>query len=328
MKVRSSYGLLCAALILALANSAFAQEFRATVRGRVVDSSQAALPGAMVNVVNQQTNEVATATTNQDGAYTIPFLRPGSYTLTVEMSGFQKYTRADMTLQVGQTADVNVTMPVAGVTEQVTVLSEAPLLETSRADRGTVIDSARIAELPLQSRSPMALAVLVAGVNYNAAGDLPPAVRQRRARVVVDERRIERQQRVPARRRPEQRQPGRQQHRLRAAGGSRAGNEDLDELVRRAVRPRRRRRRQHVAEVGHEFLPRRRLRLHAAQGAGRQLLPPQLAPVAENRSVHRPVPASSWTARSGRTRPSSCSTARNTGKARPRRCSARYRRRR
>ena len=73
-----------------------------------------------------------------------------------------------MTLQVGQTADVNVTMPVAGVTEQVTVLSEAPLLETSRADRGTVIDSARIAELPLQSRSPMALAVLVAGVNYNA----------------------------------------------------------------------------------------------------------------------------------------------------------------
>ena len=114
MKVRSSYGLLCAALILALANSAFAQEFRATVRGRVVDSSQAALPGATVNVVNQQTNEIATATTNQEGAYTIPFLRPGSYTLTVEMSGFQKYTRSDMTLQVGQTADVNVSMRVLG----------------------------------------------------------------------------------------------------------------------------------------------------------------------------------------------------------------------
>ena len=55
-----------------------------------------------------------------------------------------------------------------GLTETVNVSSEAPLLETSRADRGTVIDSARIAELPLQSRSPMALAVLVAGVNYNA----------------------------------------------------------------------------------------------------------------------------------------------------------------
>jgi hypothetical protein len=94
MRVRSCCGLVCAALILALASSAFAQEFRATVRGRVVDSSQAALPGATVNVVNQQTNEVATATTNQDGAYTIPFLRPGRYTLTVEMSGFEKYTRS------------------------------------------------------------------------------------------------------------------------------------------------------------------------------------------------------------------------------------------
>jgi Carboxypeptidase regulatory-like domain/TonB-dependent Receptor Plug Domain len=134
----------------------------------VVDSSNAALPGATVNVVNQQTNEVATATTNQEGSYTIPFLRPGIYTLTAEMAGFQKYTRSDMTLQVSQTAEINVTMPVAGVTENVTVSSEAPILETSRADRGTVIDSARIAELPLQSRSPMALVPLVAGVNYNA----------------------------------------------------------------------------------------------------------------------------------------------------------------
>jgi hypothetical protein len=85
----------------------------------------------------------------------------------VEMDGFRRYSRTDMRLQVGQTAEVNVQLEVGGLTEQVTVVSEAPLLETSRADRGTVIDSARIAQLPLQSRSPMALAVLVAGVNYN-----------------------------------------------------------------------------------------------------------------------------------------------------------------
>jgi len=57
---------------------------------------------------------------------------------------------------------------VGAVTEAVTVLAEAPLLDTSDANRGTVIDNHRIAELPLQSRSPMALATLVAGVNYNA----------------------------------------------------------------------------------------------------------------------------------------------------------------
>jgi hypothetical protein len=110
---------------------------------------------------------VASATTNNEGAYTIPFLRPGTYTLTVELAGFQKNTRSNLVLQVGQTADINVQLGV-GLTETVNVVSETPLLETTKADRGTVIDSARIAELPLQSRSPMALAVLVAGVNYNA----------------------------------------------------------------------------------------------------------------------------------------------------------------
>src|SRR5688572_25424600 len=167
MRTRFSCGLLCAALLLAPAGSASAQEFRATIKGTVADSSQAALPGATVNVQNQDTNEVASATTNNEGAYTIPFLRPGLYSLSVEMSGFQKQTRSNVTLQVGQTAEINVQLGV-GLTETVNVTSEAPLLETSRADRGTVIDSARIAELLLQSRSPMALAVLVAGVNYNA----------------------------------------------------------------------------------------------------------------------------------------------------------------
>jgi hypothetical protein len=160
--------LLGAALLLATASIAAAQEFRATVRGQVLDSSKGALPGATVSMTNTETNEVATATTNAEGNYTIPFLRPGLYTLTIELSGFQKHTRSGLRLEVNQTATINVALAVGGLTEEVTVSGESPLLETSNASRGTVIDSARIAELPLQSRSPMALAVLVAGVNYNA----------------------------------------------------------------------------------------------------------------------------------------------------------------
>jgi hypothetical protein len=166
--MKSCRAALCTALLLAMAGSAAAQEFRATIRGQVVDSSKASLPGATVTARNQETNEVATATTNTEGNYTIPFLRPGLYSVTVEMSGFQKYTQTDMRLQVSQVAVVNAQLGVGGLTESVNVSAEAPLLETSKADRGTVIDQARIAELPLQSRSPMALAVLVAGVNYNA----------------------------------------------------------------------------------------------------------------------------------------------------------------
>src|SRR5258707_647988 len=89
MRTKSYHALLSTALLLAMASGVAAQEFRATVKGQVVDSSKASLPGATVTIRNQDTNEVATATTNTDGNYTIPFLRPGTYTLSVEMNGGQ-----------------------------------------------------------------------------------------------------------------------------------------------------------------------------------------------------------------------------------------------
>jgi hypothetical protein len=159
--------LLHAAAVLVLAVPVAAQEFRATVRGQVVDASGGRLPGAVVSVQNTETNEVATATTNDEGSYSIPFLRPGPYTLTVELSGFQRFVRSGLQLEVGQTVTINATLGVGERTEEVTVTAQA-VLETSNANRGDVIDNRRIAELPLQSRSPMALAALVAGVNYNA----------------------------------------------------------------------------------------------------------------------------------------------------------------
>jgi hypothetical protein len=163
-----SHCLLGMALLFGMGGSVVAQEFRATVKGQVVDSSKAAVPGASVTVQNTQTGEVASTTSNAEGDFTLPFLKPGLYTLTVELSGFQKHVRSGLRLEVSQTATINVQLAVGGVTEEVTVAADSPLLETSNASRGTVIDSHRIAELPLQSRSPMALAVLVAGVNYNA----------------------------------------------------------------------------------------------------------------------------------------------------------------
>jgi hypothetical protein len=167
-RLKSWACLLAAAMVLAAAAPGFAQEFRATVRGKVVDNSQGALPGAAVTLRNTDTNEMATATTNAEGGYTVPFLRPGRYEMTVELPGFQKYNRLGLVLQVNETATINVELGIGGVTEVVSVTAETPLLETSNASRGTVIDSARVAELPLQSRSPMALATLVAGVTYNA----------------------------------------------------------------------------------------------------------------------------------------------------------------
>ena len=101
MRVRIYSHVLAAVLVCGGAGAVSGQEFRATVKGQVVDSSKGAVPGATVNVQNIDTNEIATAVTNAEGSYTIPFLRPGPYTMTVELAGFQKYTRTDMRLQVG-----------------------------------------------------------------------------------------------------------------------------------------------------------------------------------------------------------------------------------
>ena len=155
------------ALLLSLGSFAAAQEFRATVTGRVTDSASLGMPGVTVSVTNTQTNEVAAAETNSDGVYALPFLRPGVYKLTAELQGFRKHEQ-QLQLEVGQSQTLNIVLQVGQMTESVTVVSEVPQLETEKADRGMVIDQHRIAELPLQARNPFSLSVLVAGVNYNA----------------------------------------------------------------------------------------------------------------------------------------------------------------
>lgn len=153
-------------------SSAVAQEFRATVTGRITDQSRGAMPGVTVVVTNTETNETATAVASADGAYSIPFLQPGVYTLTAELDGFKTYTQEDLRLQVGQTATVNIAMQVGDLTETVTVTGDT--LEASRADRGMVIDSRRVTEIPLNTRNPFMLSLLSSGITFNG-----PAIYQR-----------------------------------------------------------------------------------------------------------------------------------------------------
>ena len=154
--------------------SAWSQEFRATVTGRVVDAAGLPIPGVTVSATNTQTNEIATAITSADGVYSLPFLKPGVYTLAAELEGFRKWTQERMQLEVGQTVTLNMTMQVGSISETVTVIGESPLIETSKADRGMVIDNQRVTELPLNARNPFMLSYLAPGITYNG-----PAIYQR-----------------------------------------------------------------------------------------------------------------------------------------------------
>jgi hypothetical protein len=161
-------------VIAAIASPAPAQEFRATVTGRIVDQDGLGMPGVTVSVINTGTNEVASAVTNTEGVYSLPFLRPGTYNVSAELEGFRKHTQEGIALQVGQTQTLNITLQVGLRTEVVTVTGEAPLLETANADRGMIIDNLRVTELPLNARNPFMLSYLSPGITYNG-----PAIYQR-----------------------------------------------------------------------------------------------------------------------------------------------------
>jgi hypothetical protein len=146
-----------------------AQDFRATVTGRITDANKAALPGAQVHVKSIGTNEVTTMTTDSEGNYKVPFLRPGAYSISVEATGFKRSTRDNVELVIAQVATIDFALEPGNVSESVTVQGEASVIETATADRGGVIDRQKVIELPLNARNPFMLGILTAGVNFNGA---------------------------------------------------------------------------------------------------------------------------------------------------------------
>jgi hypothetical protein len=153
--------------ILASALSAFPQDFRATLTGHVSDPNGAAVTGAIVTVTNLQTNEEKTATTSDEGNYTVPFLQPGKYSVSVEAQGFNKAVSNNVELHTADKATMDVTLELGQVTTTVNVDAEAPLLEPDTASRGQTVENMRINELPLNGRNPIMLAQLSPGVQFN-----------------------------------------------------------------------------------------------------------------------------------------------------------------
>lgn len=153
-----------ALVVLAAAFLASAQETRGTVLGRVSDPSGAVIAGAEVRATNVATGVAAAARSNEAGNYTLPYLLPGPYTITAELAGFKRFVREGIQVRVNDSVEVNITLQVGDVTETVEVRAETPLLSTSEASLGQVIDQRRVAELPSFGGSAMVLVQLSPGV--------------------------------------------------------------------------------------------------------------------------------------------------------------------
>ncbi|MFQ5931048.1 MAG: TonB-dependent receptor domain-containing protein [Nitrospiraceae bacterium] len=141
-----------------------AQTETAGVNGFVEDPTGAFIPGADVTAVNVATNATYRALTNESGYYVITPLPIGTYRITVEMPGFKVGVAENITLQVQQRAKIDFTLEIGEVTEQVTVESSTPLLETEDTSMGQVVNNRAIIELPLNGRNYLQLGTLAAGM--------------------------------------------------------------------------------------------------------------------------------------------------------------------
>ncbi len=162
-------------LFALLTMPALAQETRATLSGTISDPSGAAVAGAKLRLINEGTAGTSTFETNQNGLYRFMFLNPGRYRLTGEMTGFRTFVREGIELSTNQAATIDITLQIGTQTETVTVGAEAPLLEAEKADRGGVVLTRNLAELPMITRTPILLATLSPGVTpTNPRYDLTP----------------------------------------------------------------------------------------------------------------------------------------------------------
>ncbi|MFB3923263.1 MAG: carboxypeptidase regulatory-like domain-containing protein [Terriglobia bacterium] len=135
----------------------------ATVTGFVSDPSGAFVPGADVTIVNMHTGYTRSTTTSAEGAYTFPGLPIGTYEVTVTKVGFRAYKQSGITLQVNQTAALDVALQLGDVAQAIEVTAQATLLQTETSSQGQVVEQRRLADLPLDGRNPIALVALVAG---------------------------------------------------------------------------------------------------------------------------------------------------------------------
>lgn len=165
-------------LLFLLVRAASAQITTAEITGTVTDSAGALIAGASVTATGTATNLRRAVTTNNSGAYSIPALPPGIYSLKVEMAGFSAQSRTGLELQVAQVARIDVTLQVGNVTEIVEVKGGAPLLETDTTSLGTVIENQRILDLPLNGRNYLQLAALTPGATTAARPSFVAGLRQ------------------------------------------------------------------------------------------------------------------------------------------------------
>ena len=148
------------AALFAFAAALAAQDFRARVQGIVTDSSDAAVPGATVTLLNNGTGISATRTSGPHGAYLFDNVEPGTYTVSSEFAGFVRSVQQNVLVQTRADVTVNFNLKPGGTVETITVTGSAVSLQFNTTTRELTVDRKMLIDLPVKARNPFTLALL------------------------------------------------------------------------------------------------------------------------------------------------------------------------
>jgi Carboxypeptidase regulatory-like domain/TonB dependent receptor/TonB-dependent Receptor Plug Domain len=162
---------LAVALMIAGATTVLAQSSPTGVlTGRVVDQSQGAMPGVAVTALNTATNDTRTEVTNTQGLYRLQALPVGTYELRFELGGFKRVTRTNVLVEAAVPRTIDVQLELGNLTEQVTVVADTPILQSTTPTVSRRLSSEEITSVPSSTRNFTHLLTATAGVS----ADLPP----------------------------------------------------------------------------------------------------------------------------------------------------------
>jgi hypothetical protein len=169
--------LVAAALLLILVRPAAAQTDTGEISGVVRDTQGGVLPGVAVVAAHLDSGTRIEHVTDGEGRYFFPSLRTGSYTITADLAGFRRIIRSGLTLRLGQTLAIDFELEPGGVSEDVVVTGDPPLLRTN-AEISDVIENRQVVQIPLNGRNFLTLAQLSDGVVLPPGGTRGDALQQ------------------------------------------------------------------------------------------------------------------------------------------------------
>jgi hypothetical protein len=162
---------LALALIFSSSARLSAQQGTGELRGKVVDAQAAVLPGVTVVARNEASGMFREVVSSDDGSFFMSALTPGSYEVTAQLSGFKKYQRGGVRVEVGKTQSIDIRLDVGGIEQEVTVTAESPLVDTTTKQLGGSVSTQELTDVPSINRNFTSYLSLLPGVTATISTD-------------------------------------------------------------------------------------------------------------------------------------------------------------